>query len=401
MGGQLPATTTPRARRRRSGLTLVELLAAMAIFLGLAGMILQVLGGGLDLWTSGERTRDESEQAAVLLDRLSAELRHAVSSDGGEGEPRVKMLCDFVAYDADGDGTRDFRAQRLLFVRRLFEERSSTTLQRAGTASGSAVAFTGTIDSSRADYMATEGLTEVAFLPQPDPRAGYEGRAILWRALRSPIGGKESLFQVALQDEQGLEGAALEPLAENVLWIGFAFVDESVHDVATRSGDGGEGGGALVLWDSTRALLPAGDGFNGFRHARGKGSLADPDDDVFPDAVRISVILAAPPGETPAATTTVDMPGGGGALRVEVQNGRYLAKLGATSRLLKIGHEWVEAGPSDGVAVSITQRGLLGTAATPHPAGSKVLTGRRFERVVPLPAARSDLVSRDLKRAHR
>ena len=78
-----------RRLRGAAGMTLIELLAAMAIFLGLAGMVLQVLGGGLDLWSRGEKSRDESEQAAALLDRLSAELRHAVSSDGGDGEPRV------------------------------------------------------------------------------------------------------------------------------------------------------------------------------------------------------------------------------------------------------------------------------------------------------------------------
>src|SRR5262245_1556249 len=132
-------------QRGQQGMTLIELLAAMAIFLGLAGMVLQVLGGGLDLWSRGERTRDESEQAAALLDRLSEELRHAVSSDGGDGEPRVKMLCDFIALDAGETGTRDFKAQRLLFVRRLFEERTNPLLHDAGTHAGSPVAFTGAI----------------------------------------------------------------------------------------------------------------------------------------------------------------------------------------------------------------------------------------------------------------
>ncbi len=364
-------------RAGRRGMTLVELLAAMAIFLGLAGMILQVLGGGLDLWSTGERTRDESEQGAVLLDRVASELRHAVSCDGGDGEPRVKMLCDFIALDADGDQSRDFRAQRLLFVRWLFEERTTPAKQR--------------------DANATEGLTEVAFVPQPDPRPGYEGRMVLWRALKSPIGGKGSLFQLALQDQGGLEGAALEPLAENVLWFGVEFVDDSVTDVSADP----ESGGPLLLWDSTRALLPQGEGFAGFRHARGKVSLADPDDDLFPEAVRLALVVMPPPGETPVAETLGEIPAGNGVSRVEIKNGRYLHKLGATARRLKIGHEWVEAAESDGTSLLLVKRGLLGTAATLHPAGSKVLVGRRFERLVPLPAARFDLVSRDFKRVRR
>jgi hypothetical protein len=61
---------------------------------------------------------------------------------------------------------------------------------------------------------------------------------------------------------------------------------------------------------------------------------------------------------------------------------------------MKIGHEWVEAGDSDGVTLAIGRRGLLGTATSAHPAGTPVLYGRRFERVIPLPSPRSDLADR-------
>ncbi len=386
-----------RAGRTTAGMTLVELLAAMAIFLGLAGMVLQVLGGGLDLWATGERTRDESEQATVLLDRLSAELRHLVAADGGEGEPRVKMICDFIALDADGDEARDFQQQRLLFVRSLFEERTQPPLRRAGTASVGTVPFTGTIASQDQRFQATEGLVEEALVPQPDPRPGYEGRMVLWRALRSPIGGPESLFALALKDGGGLNGAELEPLAENVLWFGLAFIDDSVSDLLAI----GSAGGPLVLWDSTRGLLNEGDCYAGFRHARGPGSVADADDDVFPSAVRIMVVVAPPPGEAPFAQTVQDLPASGGTMRVDLINGRYLKKLGAQARVLKIGQEWVEAAETDGMSLLITRRGLFGTAASIHLAGTKILVGRRFERTVPLPAARSDLASREDPRSRR
>jgi hypothetical protein len=278
-------------------------------------------------------------------------------------------------------------------VRRLTEERTSAALRRAGTGGGS-LPFTGRADVAQGGFAATEGLAEVAFVPQPDPRPGHEGRLVLWRALLSPIGGKESLFAIALRDEGGLDGATLEPLAENVLAFSIAFVDGSVSDVAAS----GEAGGALLLWDSTRGLLPQGEGHAGFRHARGKASIADPDDDLFPDAVRIAVVVAPPPGEAPVATTLGDVPAGSGVARVDLMNGRFLAKLGAGPLALKIGHEWVEAAPTDGTMLLLVKRGLLGTAATAHPAGSKVLVGRRFERVVPLPASRADLVSRELRR---
>lgn len=378
-------------RTAAAGMTLVELLAAMAIFLGLAGMVLQVLGGGLDLWTSGERGRDESEQSAALLDRLAGELRHAAAIDGGDGEPRVRMYCDLIALDADGDSTRDFQAQRLLFVRQLTEERAHPPLRRAGTGGAGAVPFTGAIESPDAKFMATAGLVEQALVPQPDPRPGYEGRIVLWRALQSPIGGPDSLFAQALADDGGLARAPLEPLAENVLYFGVAFIDDTVADLAAAP----DARGPLAMWDSTRGLLPSGEGYAGFRHARGPASLPIADDDVFPTAVRLTLVVAPPPGEAPVAELAGDVPASTGALRVDVLNGRYLARLGELGRILKLGHEWVEVAESDGTSLLLIKRGLWGTTPSIHLAGTKVLNGRRFERTVALSCARGDLLPRD------
>jgi hypothetical protein len=372
-------------------MTLIELIAALAIFVGIAGLIIQVLGGGLDLWSTGERTRDESEQATALLDRVELELRHAVSVDGGSGEPRIKMLCDVLTVDTNGDGTHDCRAQRLIFVRRLFEERSVVALRDAGTVAGGQQTWFGEANAKGADLLPTEGLVECALVPQPDSRRGYEGRLVLWRGLKSPIGGKQSLFERARRDGSGLEGAVLEPLAEDVLYFGLSFVDPSVQD-ATASADGA---GAVVVWDSTRGILPAGEGYQGFRHARGPSSLEDPDDDVFPEAVRVTVILAQPPGEAPQASLQNELQASTGTIRVDVRNGQHLRKLGSTLTLMKVGHEWVEGGDSDGSTLALGRRGLLGTASTHHPPGTPILIGRRFERVIALPSPRSDLMTRD------
>jgi prepilin-type N-terminal cleavage/methylation domain-containing protein len=387
------AAGRPAPRAGERGMTLMELLAALAIFAGVAGMVVQILGGGLDLWSTGERTRNDSEQATALLDRIALELRHAVSCDGGDGEPRVKMLCDFLAVDSNRDGSQDLRAQRLIFVRRLFEEQTMPALREAGHKSGGTQAWLGEARITPADLLPTESLVEEALVPQPDTRKGYEGRLVLWRGLKSPIGGAQSLFTRAIKDGSGLEGALLEPLAEDVLYFGLAFIDPSVSDVAAAP----DAGGPLVLWDSTRGLLPAGDGFAGFRHARGAASLAEADDDVFPQAIRISVILAAPPDQEPRVELLNEMQSTSGSLRVELKNGQRLRQLGATMSPMKIGHEWLEAGDCDGVTIAIGRRGLFGTASSAHPVGTTVLHGRRFERVVPLPSARSDLVDRNEK----
>jgi hypothetical protein len=182
--------------------------------------------------------------------------------------------------------------QRLLFVRRLFEERTVPALRDAGQRAAGGQPWFGNARANAADLQATESLVETALVPQPDLRKGYEGRLVLWRGVKSPIGGKESLFQRARRDGSGLEGAILEPVAEDVLYFGLAFLDASVSDAAAAP----DAGGPLVVWDSTRGILPSGDGYAGFRHARGPASLDEPDDDVFPDAVRITVILTSPPG---------------------------------------------------------------------------------------------------------
>jgi len=390
-----PPTPRPvRARPSQRGMTLAELIAALAIFISIAGMLIQVLGGGLSMWSVGERTRDDSEQATALLDRIALELRHAVSCDGGDGEPRVKMLCDVLALDTDGDGTADCRAQRLLFVRRLFEDRSMPALRDAGLKPGGQQSWLGEAHVAGAtDLLATEGRAECALVPQPDVRKGYEGRLVLWRALKSPIGGTGSLFTHARRDGSGLEGALLEPLAEDVLYFGLAFIDPSVGDPAAPP----DAGGPLVVWDSTRGLLPRGDGYLGFRHALGPASLDDADDDVFPEAIRVTVILAAPPGRAPQAELASDLQPATPSVRVDVRGGQELRKLGAGMTLMKIGHEWVEAGDCDGSTLAIGRRGLFGTASMAHGPGTPVLHGRRFERIVPLPSPRSDLQIRETR----
>lgn len=380
------------SRSPRAGMTLVELLAALAIFIGIAGMIIQVLGGGLDMWSTGERTRDDSEQATALLDRVALELRHAVSADGGDGEPRVKMLCDVISIDIDGDGTRECLAQRLIFVRQLFEERTVVALRDAGSTPGGQLDWIGQPRVAATELFATEGRVESAFVPQPDLRKGYEGRLVLWRGLKSPIGGKQSLFARARNDPSGLEGALLEPVAEDVLYFGLAFIDPSVSDPGANP----DVGGPLVVWDSTRGILPAGEGYLGFRHARGPTSLENPDDDVFPEAVRITVIVAPPPSEAPQTVLGNEMQSTTTSVRVEVRSGQQLRQLGSSLTPMKIGHEWLEAGDSDGVSMAIGRRGLFGTLAAAHAPGAPILHGRRFERIVILPSPRSDYADREL-----
>jgi hypothetical protein len=386
--------------KRASGMTIVELMASIAIFLALAGMVLQVMGGGLDLWSGGERGREVAEQADVLLDRLAEELRHVVSIDGGTGEPAVKFYADFVEADPDGDGIAQFRAQRLLYVRRLFEASGNPLLRQAGRVSGGQAFFTGQSGfagpgspaaGEAADpaesLRATGGLLEVALVPAPDPRDEYRGRLVLWRAMRSPIGGVDSLFRSLEDRDGGLREEADEALAENLLYLGFEFFSGE-DDVAAAVG---EESGPSSTWDSTRGILPAGEDSESFRLGRGPSSLEDPDDDVFPRAVRITVVVEAPPEDSYRAVLLQDLGRGDVRGRCRVQGGRFLEALGDGSHLVRLGHEWVEIAASNGQEIQITARGRLGTTPADHAEGTLVQVGHRFQRTVFLPTYREDL----------
>ena len=62
---------------KKKGLTLIEILVALAI-LGMIAMALYgILKGGLDVWQGGKERTDIIAQARVAMDRLTRELREA------------------------------------------------------------------------------------------------------------------------------------------------------------------------------------------------------------------------------------------------------------------------------------------------------------------------------------
>ena len=382
-----------RSRAGERGLTLMELLAAMAIFLGLAGMVLQVLAGGLDLWSGGERSRDLRETASALFDRMSEELRHQVATDFGAGEPRIKFYCDFEDQDSAGEGAIDFHTQRLLFVRHLFEERTDPRLVGAGRITGDGDWFVGQREVPRENpqeeteatfLRATEGLVEVAWLVRPDDLPGHEGRLVLWRALRSPIGGENTLFRAVNERQDALADAEAHVLGEDLLYVGFELLDGSTDDLDASFG---QQGGPLVTWDSTRGILAPGSSTETFRHGVGPASLADPDDDVFPRAVRIRIALDLPPQDAEVAYLTAEVTAGDRTPTIPVRNGRALRSV-VPGTLVKVGQEWIEVGRVSSTSITARKRGLLGTRPVTHAPETKVQVGRWFERTVFLPQPR-------------
>lgn len=352
---------TPSAAQQR-GFTLVELLAASALFAVLALLLFQMVGSATSVWTTGERNREAADRAQAVLDLAATDLRHLWPGLRSAGEQEARLLCTWREDDADGDGIPELRVAALRFTRVLHESRNLPWLRAAGDRAGGQRASALLVAEDPAELIPTGGLGESLYT-----QAVVPGDALptLFRRVRSRAGGEGSLVAEDLLDrrEKLLDEAVA--LADGVLHFGAHF----------------EAAGAaepVPVWDSTRALLDAVD--DGFPWAVGPGSLWDGRDDVFPELVTLELVLddgvvAGRLAEplTDRATTAVlssgDLPGDVEALLVD--------------------REWLAVVRRDGPRITV-ERGFRGSVAAAHAVGAQVRVGQTFRRSVRLPASRAE-----------
>ncbi len=189
---------------------------------------------------------------------------------------------------------------------------------------------------------------------------------------------------------------AARPFSEGILHLSFAFWtrDTSTWDrtvpALTRKGTRkGERCGPVLTWDSTRAILDEKAAGETFAWRSVPGSLEDPSDDIFPERVEVTLVVA---GNADVQSI---------ALAAEIGPSDRLIPLSRTEglptegpeRFVRIGGEWiayekVERGQLIISAGKEAGRGARGSTAAGHGAGTTVEVGTTFRRVIQIPAMR-------------
>jgi len=392
---------------KRSGFTLVELLAATALFSVLGLLLFEMTRGAADVWNTGERNREVHDRAAAAFELITTDLRHLWPGTPGVSEQDARLLGLYVEHDADADGAGAVRVPALAFTRVLHEERELDWLRRAGDAPGAQGASDLLEPLEPTQLRATGGLAETVYTLAALPG---EDSLSLVRAVRTPVGGQGSLLEPqqlarldrvlggAVRVADGVLGLVVEYWAPGTThWVGEAPADQAVleRDDAEGAADPAtvgtasagsppgavvddDGTVALTSWDSTRGLLG-----HAFPHHRGEESVLDGRDDMIPRYLRLTLILDA---RLPQTELTEDL--SPSSKRLAVRGTSFLNDEAAPDHVL-VDQEWMAlAAIQDGEL--LVERGARGSLVVEHREGAAVRVGRSFTLTLALPTAREN-----------
>jgi prepilin-type N-terminal cleavage/methylation domain-containing protein len=361
--------------RRTQGFTLLELLAAAALFSVLGVLLFQMVRSAMDVWGTGERNRELHDRAAAAFELLATDLR-----DGWAGAPgggvAGGLLCTWRAEDDDLDGEPERRRPLLRFTRLCHEQSTLEWLARAGDVAGGQDTVASLQPRDPTGLRPTGGLAESLYTLAERP--GLPLPALL-RVVRAPAGSERSLLDADLPEQRDRMLADAAVVADDVLWFGVDFWGPGTSAWTAE-------GGAFTAWDSTRGLLPPGD--PDFPFGAGPASHADASDDVWPRLVRLTLVLDRAQGATTAGS--LSEPVGPDALRLRLASADLLRDEEPPDHLLVEG-EWVAVVSVDGRDVQV-RRGARGTLPATHGEGARVRAGRTFRRVLEVPAGRELLL---------
>jgi hypothetical protein len=358
-----------RLRRRSRAFTLVEVMVSIGVFMIMGAALVTLWQMGLGMWARGERRRKTYEQAQGVLAQISLDLEAAYTREPvRQGLPTARFFCT-----REKNGT-----QRLSFVR-TFESGP----ERAYTyyASGIGDAYTDGFAGDGTSLGAIGGVLGVSYF-----RTGRELR----RATLGPPSPSKASLRSATGSRPG------EVVTANCLYLGFRFWSQystTWNAPTATSSVMRRRPWPETVWDSTRGagvietLTPSGKA-RPFSLARGRLSLAEPFDDVFPEIVEITLVVEPDVNLTLrtelAEWTSVS------ATQIKVASTRGFADPSTGPTYLLVGDEWVKVSAKRERSFTLARRGLRGTKAVEHDKWTTVRQGTTFVMRVSVPGYRTD-----------
>jgi len=363
------------ARTTRRGLTLIELVLALALLSVLLVAVFTLIDRSLSMWRNGETRRSLLETSAGVQELLADDLRSL--EPGARGD----LLLDWVRFDTDGDGAGDAAWPRL----RLVRQASGGDVQRVRAQSAPPLdpqQVDGPLELALDQPALIEVLWMVAPASYKDKQARAEG--VIWRGER--VVGDETTSSFF---EPGFFGTSNRPPAGatvevtgGCLWFSVLCATQTsvVHE-GWRLGATPEC--VATSWDAWSRARP-----ETSEHPFNEPAAAlpkVPDRVVLPRRVRVELEFERPVDRLRRTFLAAPMETGDSALLVD--DGERLPR-GPDAHVL-VDQEWMRILSVDGHTAAV-QRGQRGTRATLHDRNAMVHHGERLVREVVVATYRED-----------
>jgi hypothetical protein len=328
------------------------MLVSTFVFVLLGTLLVQAVVGGVSAWRIAEARRQVYERAQLVYSTLDEDLGSVFCLTRHGRDPEVRLRLQ-----RDRSGNADLR-----FVRTIAGELSREETRHAGEQAG-AKGYRNLHGDHHKRLLAGEGLEEVLYVVRQDE---VEETPVLWRGIRSPIGGEGSLLTLDLQPARsGVEDPlplAARPFVHGVLHFGIELWVPG-RTVSWLHSPGGRGS-PETAWDT----------------------LEEPG--TFPILARVTLVLACDP--ILARTTRLSQGIGVGDSTVAVDSIQALPEPGRDGAYVRVDQEWVRYTGRDLERGRLTgcTRAQRASRASAHPAGSRVEIGYTFVNVYPLRGAR-------------
>ncbi len=435
-------------RQTSLGFSLMELLVAMTIMVILGGALVTILKQGITTWHLAEKRGAIYERGRMVLDQIAEDLRAAAADSRSEGAGFwIRFFCD-----SDGRGQPRLRFTRAISGEpqdpiarqggKFVETYSGTHYDLHGDS----------IKIMEGSLLAPGGYQEVLYAMDPDPARktlwrgirspiGGAGSFFIDRNVEGELPEKNKKKKLTRKEDPSPPGVALaesqtstakrsaekekvtfrfsrsevgplaqaaRPFAEGVLYLSFSFWTPFTNTwdrsepprlfggaMGTTPGKflGKSSGksGPISTWDSTRAILDEKSPGEHFAWRSIEGSLENPYDDLFPERVEVTLVVAGN-AEAPAAMLAADLKPTSKTIILSRTDG---FPEDGPNRFVWIEGEWIGYEKIDGTKLIVTAntgegRGARGTTPSKHSRGAEVDLGTTFRRVVEIPAARSD-----------